>query len=108
MPLTKGTIVPIAHVQAFLRATIWLKAGRRVLTVYRSPLVQDTDECMVSVYAYLNEECFIVGTSEDVEDEDMMFGRASNTAYQILNQCPGDAVDHVCRIAKTTMQGTGV
>jgi hypothetical protein len=101
-----GTIVPLANETTFLIAGVVLNEGRRWVFIYRSPLVQETDKCMESVYLYLAEVCFFPGDPEMIDDEDMMFGQAEQTIHELLPLCPGAVVPHNCyRVRTGLVQG---
>lgn len=61
--------------------SVW--ESSRLLTVYRSVLVEDEDEVMQPVRDVLSSRSHRLLISEESDDESMMFGRALLTVYRL-------------------------
>ena len=77
--------------------------GIALLVVYRSPLVEVTDQWMTPVHDLLATRCFEEIATLTEEDDRMMFGEAVHTVYRMFDECPD--WEHNCRIERTQAHG---
>lgn len=87
----------VAFSSAMLDARCRATEGGRLLTVYKSVIVKTTGRLFRPVRELLEVGCVSEGIAVDVEDIEMMGGRAVRLVYKLWGRCPGCDVEHVCR-----------
>lgn len=82
--------------QHFMLASVVESDCNLYLTVYRSPVVEETDPLYQPVNEVLGGACFTMEFEYVVEDPQFYYREAIWTLAVIHRECPGDGTPHIC------------
>lgn len=80
----------------FLTVNSQPRTGYSILTSYRSPVVKSTDPWLEPLRSVLVWSCYFTASQQEHNDAAMMFGIGIEQWYLVLENCPGNFVQHEC------------
>lgn len=103
----RGDITHVVNSPTLLEAAISPTTGGRLLRIYRSLIVSANGRLFRPVKDLLDQGCLSEGITRKCDDEDMAGGAAEYVVVKIWDVCPGNEVDHTCRVMVPESRGGG-
>lgn len=85
----------VVNERGYIQAWEWHHPNRE-LEVLRSGVVSQEGAMYAPVAEYLGSHCTLVLEEESIEDEEWCWGGYERELYRRFEECPGEAVPHVC------------
>lgn len=103
----RGGSTHVVNSPTLLEAAVSPTTGGRLLQIYRSLIVSANGRLFRPVKDLLDQSCLSEGITRKCDDEDMAGGAAEYVAVKLWDVCPGEQVDHTCKVTVPESRGGG-